>query len=160
MKIEQTNRFWRAAHKEAQVCLQDSSLTIDTNVMTLFDTGASAGNFISSAFVTKHGLESNLLKVNKKVKVANGTRVDILAKIMLQVSFQTESGIKTASLEFNVMEGLSMDLIIGLPSICNHFREVLAEMMGKVMFKSPKDEISNSESLRDIAPDILSSEQR
>ena len=134
MQIAQLSPYWRAAHATAEVSLHDSSESISTNVLTLFDTGSSAGNFVSSTFVNKHNLQARLLKINKKVKVANGSRVNILAKLMLQVSFLTESGIRSANLEFNVMEGLSMDLIIGLPAICNHFREVLAEMMGKVIF--------------------------
>ncbi|MFN9917269.1 MAG: hypothetical protein ACK53L_32080, partial [Pirellulaceae bacterium] len=72
--------------------------------------------------------------------VANGVKVEILAKLILQVSFQTAGGIKTANLEFNVMEGLSLDLIIGLPSICNHFQDVLAEMMGKVLLGNTCEE--------------------
>ncbi len=87
--------------------------------MTLFDTGASSGNFEQSIYC----LRSNLILVNKKVKVANETRVNIDAKIMLGVSFDTQREMRKACLEFNVMDGLSLDLIIGLPAICNHFRE-------------------------------------
>jgi hypothetical protein len=44
---------------------------------------------------------------------------------MLFIEFETEGRPTSAILEFWVMEGLSLDLIIGLPAICNHFREVL-----------------------------------
>ncbi len=53
MRIQQTNKFWRAAHKEAKLCLGASSTIVDTDVMTLFDTGASSRNHhpISTAYM-------------------------------------------------------------------------------------------------------------
>jgi hypothetical protein len=140
MQVSQTNPYWRAAHKPAKISSpQCSENVIATNVMTLFDTGASSGNFVSAAFVQKHHLESHLIKVNRKVKVANGTRVDIHAKLMLQVSFDTDGETTSATLEFNVMQGLSLDIIVGLPAICNYFRDVLGEMMGKAFFATAGD---------------------
>jgi len=142
MRIQEPNVYWKAAHKEASVKIAGSEEVIDARIVTLFDTGASSGNFVSSSFISKYALQPFLVKVNKKVKVANGTRVDIDSKVMLEVTFSTDHGATTAILDFNVMRGLSLDIIIGLPAICNHFKDVLAEMMGKVA--SHQDELSGN----------------
>lgn len=59
---------------------------------------------------------------------------------MLLVSFDANGETTSATLEFDVMQGLSLDIIVGLPAICNHFRDVLGEMMGKVFFSTPNEE--------------------
>jgi hypothetical protein len=133
MRISETAQYWKAAHKRATVCLDNSEL-VATGVITLFDTGASSGNYVSRAFVDKHSLSDRLIPVNKKIKVANGSKVEIRERIMLRVNFESNSGQRSAVLEFDVINGMSLDLIIGLPSICNHFKELLAEMMGNVLF--------------------------
>ena len=144
MRIHQTNKYWKAAHKEARVSLQESDGIIAAQVMTLFDTGASSGNFVSSAFVEKYNLQTHLLPVNRKVKVANGNRVNIESKIMLDIAF-VDADVQTgACLEFNVMEGLSLDLIIGLPAICNNFRAVLIEMIGNIVFDEDEDDTEHT----------------
>jgi len=61
MKASNLSPYWKAAHTKASVSLQDSSRVVSADVITLFDTGASAGNFISSAFVSQHGLDQYLL---------------------------------------------------------------------------------------------------
>ena len=66
MRVYQTNQYWKAANKEAKVRAADKDTLILTNVMTLFDTGASSGNFVSEAFVRKHGLQNQLLNRSTK----------------------------------------------------------------------------------------------
>jgi hypothetical protein len=60
LRVYQTNQYWRAANKEAKVKAKDKDDLILSNVMTLFDTGASSGNFVSKAFIEKHGLQDQL----------------------------------------------------------------------------------------------------
>ena len=67
--------------------------------------------------------------MRKKVKVADGTLVSIDFYLILEISFEHGSSVPTAAVKFLVMEGLSMDLVIGLPDICLHFKEVLFHMM-------------------------------
>ncbi|MFN9905179.1 MAG: retropepsin-like aspartic protease, partial [bacterium] len=151
-----------AAHTEAKEQANHKDALLLSNVPPLFDTGESSGNFVSKAFIEKHGLQDQLLKVNKKVKVANGTKVEIHAKIMLFIEFETEGRPTSAILEFWVMEGLSLDLIIGLPAICNHFNEVLCDMMGKAIFNQHDNgsipDLNQIEPTNLIKRDILSSE--
>ena len=82
MRIQEVHKHWRAAHKEATVTSEGK--TIATEVMTLFDTGASMGNFLSQAFVDR-------------------SKVEIRHKMNLEVTFKALDGDKTANLEFWVM---------------------------------------------------------
>ncbi len=50
MRIHQTNKYWKVAHKEARVSLQESDNVIAAQVMTLFDTDIAA---VSSQFVER-----------------------------------------------------------------------------------------------------------
>ena len=145
LRVYETNQYWKAAHRRAKVKLQGTDEVVSANVITLFDTGASAGNFVSQAFIDAHGLEDFLVVADKTIRIANGTSVEINSKIHLRVSFQLEDGASSADLVFYVMDGLSLDLIIGLPTICLYFKEVLSEMMGK--FSQEVPEVCGSSSL-------------
>ena len=97
--------------------------------MTLFDTGASGNNFVSNSFVESHGLLEFICPMSKKVKVADGAFVEIASYLILEISFVHGNTVTTASVRFLIMNGLSMELVIGLPDICRLFREVLFSMM-------------------------------
>ena len=131
LRVGDTNKYWKAAHKEAKVQLPADELSEGkaVQIVTLFDTGASGNNFMSRNFVDKHRLEEFLCPMKKRVKVADGTLVTIDFYLILKISFEHGASVTTAEVRFLVMEGLSMDLVIGLPDICLHFKEVLFHMM-------------------------------
>ena len=107
--------------------------------MTLFDTGASGNNFVSNSFVESHGLLEFVCPMKKKVKVANGALVEINSYLVLEISFVHADTTTTASVKFLVMNGLSMELVIGLPDICRLFREVLFSMMNDPTIEGDDD---------------------
>ena len=117
MRVGDTNQYWRAAHREAKVKLPgafgDSERKV--KVMTLFDTGASGNNFVSNSFVERHGLLEFICPMSKKVKVADGALVKIASYLILEISFVHGNTVTTASVKFLVMNGLSMELVLGLP---------------------------------------------
>ncbi len=47
MRVDKTNQFWKASHREAEVTLPGKLQKISVRVTTLFDTGASGSNFVS-----------------------------------------------------------------------------------------------------------------
>ena len=49
--------------------------------------------------------------------------------LILKISFEHGASVTTGLVKFLVMNGLSMELVIGLPDICRLFREVLFSMM-------------------------------
>ena len=160
MQVEKTNPYWRAAHREAMVNVGKADALQRVSVMTLFDTGASSSNFISRRFVIEHGLESKMVKANKRVKVANGEKVLITSKIFLEVTFAEKELKHKATLEFLIMDGLSMELIIGLPDICNHFHSLLFHMIGKLTEMKNRDNLSQLvefEERKLIDPELLES---
>ena len=59
--ISQTNAYWQMAHKLARVSLKDSSEVIATEAITLFDTGANFGNYVSLSFIEKYNLQYDKL---------------------------------------------------------------------------------------------------
>jgi len=89
MRVSETNQYWKAAHSHARVTYLDLNRFIASDVITLFDTGASSGNYVSQLFIQKHNLQHLLTPVGKSVKVANGEIVDIVSQVMLQVSFSS-----------------------------------------------------------------------
>ena len=134
------NCYWRASHREAEIVMEQGSESRKVNVITLFDTGASHSNFVSTMFVEKHHLQRRLVNINKKVKVANNVRVNIDKMLTMNVKFTVEGKQYSADLDFLVMDGLNMDMIIGLPSICNYFLDVLIHMMRGALKSGDLDE--------------------
>ena len=129
MRVDKTNQFWRASHREARVTLPSQREKKSVKVVTLFDTGASGSNFASRRFVEDNDLQSHTVPKNKRVTVANGNMVIIDSCIDLEISFSFGAEEVMATLNFLVMEGLSLDLVIGLPDICRYYKEVLFHMM-------------------------------
>ena len=89
--------------------------------------------------------------IRKKVKVADGSLVEIVSYLILEISFIHGNAVTSASVNFLVMKGLSMELVIGLPDICRLFKEVLFYMMN-----SPAME--EMESLQLINPEFIGRE--
>ncbi len=102
---------------------------LNIKVITLFDTGASGNNFVSKKFIDNNNLHGYIDPMKKKVRVANGDTMVIDSSIVLKVSFKHGSSESIERLKFLVMQGLSLDLVIGLPDICRVFKGVLFDMM-------------------------------
>ena len=62
LRVGETNKYWKAAHKETKVQLPADDLSGGkaVQIVTLFDTDASGNNFMSRKFVDKYGLEEFL----------------------------------------------------------------------------------------------------
>ena len=118
LRVGDTNQYWRAAHREAKVKLPGTFNDAErkVKVMTLFDTGVSGNNFVSQGFVERHGLLEIICPMHKKVKVADGALVEIASYLILEISFSHGNTVTTASVKFLLMNGLSMQLVIGLPT--------------------------------------------
>lgn len=117
------------ARRCGRVAVGDASRSFEVKA-ALFDSGASSSNYISKNCVLKNQLEQYLVKVNKSVKVADGTLCNIDSKVTLTITFWNRAGESTAAeLDFHVLDGLSMEIVIGLPSICKNFRDLFVEMI-------------------------------
>ena len=144
-KMDSERKYQTVSHREGEARLPDTEepFRIDG---ALFDTGASGDNYISEELVRKNHLEGQLQPVNKSVKVANGSYVQIVSRIQLEVTFWDNEGLPVvALLFFNVLQGLSVGMVIGLPAICGNFLHLFTEML-------------NTAPLNMIDPTILSGE--
>ena len=122
-------KYYAATHRQATVNIPGTEEKKHIMV-ALFDSGASSNNYISKNCIAKNNLEGELKRCEKKVKVANGVVVSITDLLALTVTF-TDSNEKRISvtLEFYVLDGLSLELVIGLPSIIQHFRGLFVDMI-------------------------------
>ena len=119
----------------------------------LFDTGASSSNYVSDNWINSNNLQRHLLPANRSVKVANGETCTINHRITLEISFKHRDGSPTtAMLDFLVLEGLNMDLVVGLPTICGCFKELFIEMIEESTIECTNDNIAD---IRNIQPAIL-----
>jgi hypothetical protein len=119
---------WKASHKEAQASI-DGWDYFNVGV-ALFDSGASADNYISSALVEKLGLGHHVEHVASSVKVADGREVPIRGKINLLIRFKNKQDeFVKARLDLYLLDGLSMSIVIGIQSILNHYMSVFIDML-------------------------------
>jgi len=82
----------------------------ETTVSALIDSGAS-GNFIANNSVTELKLSRNPKEHNKKVTFANGQSTEITHDVEIPVTFSDTE----ASIRFDIIEGLTQPIILGLP---------------------------------------------
>jgi hypothetical protein len=62
-------------------------------------------------------------------RVANGHVAEIKGKVRLHLSFKTREDKAEASCEFQVLEGLREELILGIRDILGNFRELFLDML-------------------------------
>jgi hypothetical protein len=130
LQMEDSRKYLNVARRPARAKLVGDSTTFEVKA-ALFDTGASANNYISKAWVEQNQLQQHLLAVDKSVKVANGSVCNITSMLPLNIVFVAEDGTESsADLEFHVLDGLNMEVVIGLPSICQHFKRLFIDMIG------------------------------
>jgi hypothetical protein len=92
--------------------------------VALFDSGD------SSRCILENHLERRVVKVKNRVRVANGQCVNISGMVNLSVSFRSDDGTTTtANLDFLILDGLTMELVIGLPTIVREFKSLFVEML-------------------------------
>ena len=129
LQLTTSRNYYAATHREATVNIPGSDK--ETNILVaLFDSGASSDNYISESCIERNNFSDNLQQCNKKVKVANGMITTIQKKIRLAVIFVDNNNQHvTAELDFYVLQGLSLELVIGLPSILCHFKSLFLEMI-------------------------------
>lgn len=128
LKLESGTHYHNVARRSGMATLKDAT-TFEIKA-ALFDSGATASNYISKKCVKDNKLESSLVTVDKSVKVANGTVCKINEKMSFNIEFLDQNGRPIAAdLEFYVLEGLNMEVVIGLPAICEHFKDLFIEMI-------------------------------
>ena len=119
---------WKAAHYEAAVSTDE--VTFFTVGAALFDSGASADNYISSGTVEEFHLQSHVQTDSTHVKVADGRLVHIQGIIWLLIKFVDPEGSPVqAKLLFRVLEGLSVPTVLGIKAILTHFKRLFISML-------------------------------
>ena len=100
--------------------------TFSSHDTTLFDTGASCGDFISTDLVAKMRLGDKVKKVkSSSVRTADGRLVPIESELEAEVSFRdTRGNVHRANISLSVLKGLSVPVIIGIESILKQFSRV------------------------------------
>lgn len=127
--------LFSASHRAGYIVLA-SNVAIPIH-KALFDSGALHANYISQMFVDKHKkyLKQLLKPCSGCVKLAdNKTVADIKHVIVLPVSFlDGENKEHSAVLEFCVFDTSGNDIIIGLPSIIQHFSCLFKHMIDRAV---------------------------
>ena len=109
------------------VFVMDRKYVVDR---VLLDTGALDQNYISPSLA--RFLESTgavIDSINTHVRLGDSkTVVPIKQKLTLKLGFSSKSGLVTAISEFHVLEN-GYDMIVGLPTIVEHFIPILIEAL-------------------------------
>ena len=124
-----TSKYWRAAHREGIIINNDNDeIVVD---VALFDSGSSNDNFISKEYLDEVGekLKKHLVERPIRVRVANGKEVQIKGYVPVTMQFKDCEKIYSAKLKLYVLDGLTKEVIIGLPAICEHFAELFCKMV-------------------------------
>jgi hypothetical protein len=81
--------------------------------------------------VESAGLRDSVIPCEAQCRVANGHVDEIKGKVRLHLSFKllTREGKAEASCEFQVLEGLREELILGIRDILGNFRELFLDML-------------------------------
>jgi hypothetical protein len=99
-------------------------------VVVLFDSGASGGNYVSDAFVSKMELSDLVMKSSGSCRITHGEEVPLIGSVMLRIRFGLEDGTSCEDMcRFEILQGLREELILGVPDILSKFKAVFLEMM-------------------------------
>jgi hypothetical protein len=119
---------WRAAHLMADASI-DGFHYFQIGV-ALFDSGASADNYISSGTIEKFNLHGEVQLSNSQVKVADGRVIQIQGYIELVIRFvDPDEQVSQAKLKFRVLKGLSVPVVLGINAIMTHFKQLFISML-------------------------------
>ena len=121
---------FRAAAHRCGVIVNSDSEEIDVDIV-LFDSGASSNNFISDKFYKRYErfLEKDVIYNKLIVRVANGQKVVIPGYVPVKIVFKDHDKEYEAWVKLYILKGMTKDIIIGLPTICEHFSELFIKMI-------------------------------
>jgi len=108
--------------------------TMDLVVKAMLDTGCSPGNYMSRAFYSANidALKDSLVPcAAEKVDLATSNSSQrITQHLILQVRHVDSRGVsRTMKLRFGLLEGLRLDVVIGLYAISLNFMEVMQDLL-------------------------------
>lgn len=118
-------------------CKPDGSHFESIACRTLFDTGASSDNFLSSAFVEKHFalFQGNIVQ-DLTLTVLGDSKTTVMSqgKVRMHVEFISDDGsIISAVNDFVIIEHSANDVIVGLPTICKSYSNFFLELFRNAM---------------------------
>jgi len=128
-------------HRDGEILLPDSLHgPIDPiKFHSLWDTGASNANYMSSQFYEKHkeALEPLSVEVDTAVTLGDKkTRLKLNRMVTVQVRFFSDTGeAHEAEIPMMVLESDGRDAIIGMPSLITDFGQLFKQMVNKAVDK-------------------------
>ena len=156
MKMDD-GKYWRAMHRQGWLTTPcGKRLRVQC---ALFDTGSSSDdNYMSTAYfnTNKEYLQKYFKDSATTVKVANGEVILLTGYVVMRLTFLDDSGEEHSSGDttFRILKGNSKDLIIGIPTIAKHFKDLFISMVMGIptVVEPPANELSYTYVPSDTTP--------
>lgn len=148
--------LFKFMHTEGKLSIQNSLIPVDR---ILFDTGALHANYYINASIIKSNyklLSPHLIYTDTTVTLADKkTQIDITHVIKLKLTILNT----TRVCYFFVLDHMTTDVIIGLPSILYHFYDVFSTLLSTARRLIVNDELRDFPRYvnSDHKPDVLCS---
>ena len=136
-----TGAQYFTTHRDGEIVLPEAngSPAVELRFHSLWDTGASNANYMSSQFYEAHKeqLEPFATKVTSAVTLGDKkTRLNLDTMVVLPVRFTGDDGKQhEAEIPMMVLESDGRDAIIGMPSLITDFGQLFKQMVCKAVDK-------------------------